>query len=374
VNSQGITSVAYDHFECGEPASSDAFEIGEDFSPELTVKLEGNGSGTVTSSPAGINCGSDCSESYDMGTGVTLTAEPRGDAAFAGWSGACTGTAPTCTLQMDGSRAVTATFTNKPVLTVTKSGSGQGTVTSTPAGIDCGTDCNQPYDRGTNVTLTADPNQNSTFGGWSGACGGSGLTCNVAMTDSKSVTATFLGKPVLTVSTSGDGSVTSSPGDIDCPGDCSDAFNSGTDVTLTADPDPGWSLASWGGACSGSALTCNVEMDASKSVSATFAEDPVQLTVSLGGDGSGTVTGPEINCPGDCTGSYAPGTDVTLTATADPLTSTFTGWSGCDTPSGNECTMNMTTDKSVTASFDDPLVLAPSRSTMFDILVARELE
>jgi hypothetical protein len=254
---------------------------------------------------------------------------------------------------MNGSRSVTATFTNKPVLTVTKSGSGQGTVTSSPAGIDCGTDCNQPYDRGTNVTLTANPNQNSTFGGWSGACGGSGLTCNVAMTDSKSVTATFVAKPVLTVSTTGDGSVTSSPGDIDCPGDCSDAYNSGTDVTLTADPDPGWSLDSWGGACSGSALTCVVDMDASKSVSATFAEDQVQLTVMLDGDGTGSVTGPGIDCPDvNCTASYSPGTDVTLTANPDLLMS-FTGWTDCDTPSGDQCTMDMTTDKSVTASFDD---------------------
>jgi hypothetical protein len=167
--------------------------------------------------------------------------------------------------------------------------------------------------------------------------------------------------------------VTSAPGDIDCPGDCSDDYNSGADVTLTADPDPGWSLDSWGGACSGSALTCIVDMDASKSVSATFAEDPVQLTVSLGGDGSGTVTGSEINCPGDCTGTYAPGTDVTLTATADLLTSTFTGWSGCDTPSGNECTMDMTIDKTVTASFDDPLMMASSRSTMLEIFVAKGL-
>ena len=453
VNGQGVTTVAYDHFECGEPASSDAFEIGEDFSPELTVQLDGNGSGTVTSSPAGIDCGTDCSESYDMGTGVTLTAEPIGDAAFAGWSGACTGTGSTCTLQMNDSRTVTATFTNKPVLTVTKSGSGQGTVTSTPAGIDCGTDCNQPYDRGTNVTLTAEPNQNSTFDGWSGACGGSGTTCNVAMTDSKSVTATFVlkpqltvvnsgngagsvtsspagincepdcteryeagtsvtltadpagdssfggwsvgscigltctvtvnqdrtvtatftSKPVLTVSTSGDGSVTSSPGDIDCPGDCSDAFNSGTDVTLTAFPDPGWSLDSWGGACSGSALTCVVGMNASKSASATFVEDPVQLTVLTNGDGSGTVTGDGISCPGDCTESYAPGTDVTLTATAD-LLHTFEGWSGsCDVPSGDQCTMDMTTDKSVTASFDDPLLSAPFLPMMYEVLRTKGL-
>jgi hypothetical protein len=54
-------------------------------------------------------------------------------------------------------------------LTVTKGGSGSGTVTSTPAGIDCGADCSEAYTENTVVTLTANPATNSTFAGWSGA-------------------------------------------------------------------------------------------------------------------------------------------------------------------------------------------------------------
>jgi hypothetical protein len=54
------------------------------------------------------------------------------------------------------------------VLTVTKSGMGTGTVTSSPAGIDCGGDCSEGYPLGTNVTLTATPNADSTFAGWGG--------------------------------------------------------------------------------------------------------------------------------------------------------------------------------------------------------------
>lgn len=111
VDSQGLTTVLYDQFGCGRSADSDAWEIVEALSPELSVKLDGNASGTVTSTPPGIACGSDCTESYDLGTGVTLTADPEGSAAFAGWSGACTGTSLTCTLTMDGPRSVTATFT-----------------------------------------------------------------------------------------------------------------------------------------------------------------------------------------------------------------------------------------------------------------------
>jgi hypothetical protein len=73
----------------------------------------------------------------------------------------------------------------------------------------------------------------------------------------------------------------------------------------------------------------------------------------LAGDGIGTVTGPQIDCPSDCVGTYAPGTDVMLIAVADPPSS-FVEWLGCDFPTGDQCTMDLTTDKSVTASFDDP--------------------
>jgi uncharacterized repeat protein (TIGR01451 family) len=75
-------------------------------------------------------------------------------------------------------------------LTVTKGGSGSGTVTSSPAGIDCGADCSEAYTEDTVVTLTANPAANSTFAGWSGACTGTG-TCSVTMSQDQAVTATF---------------------------------------------------------------------------------------------------------------------------------------------------------------------------------------
>lgn len=78
-----------------------------------------------------------------------------------------------------------------PILTVQKGGSGSGTVTSDPAGIDCGSTCNALYTPGTVVELTAAPASGSTFTGWSGSgCSGTG-TCTVTMTESRTVVAGF---------------------------------------------------------------------------------------------------------------------------------------------------------------------------------------
>ena len=279
LEADGTTMVLYDHFACREATESDAWKIGEELTPRLTVTVEGDAKGTVTSSPAGINCGTDCTETYELATGVTLTAHPEGSAAFAGWSGACTGTALTCTLTVDRSRSVTATFTTKPVLTVSKLGNGHGTVMSTPAGIDCGNDCNEPYNDGTTVTLTADPAADSSFGGWSGACTGSTPTCAVTLNVSKEAIATFTLKQYnLHVSTTGDGEVTSDPVGINCGTtgtDCDHAYEHGTLVTLTATPAqlPVPNSITWGGDCDGAQLTCSLMMDGPKSVTATF--DPV---------------------------------------------------------------------------------------------------
>jgi uncharacterized repeat protein (TIGR01451 family) len=68
---------------------------------------------------------------------------------------------------------------------------GPGAVTSSPGGIACGTDCSEAYPPGTSVTLVASPNAGSTFLGWGGACTGTASTCTVAMTEQRSVTASF---------------------------------------------------------------------------------------------------------------------------------------------------------------------------------------
>ena len=85
------------------------------------------------------------------------------------------------------------------LLSVSKLNNGNGTVISSPGGINCGTRCNAPFTRGTNVTLTATPASGFIFSGWSGACSGTSATCSVAMNTPQSVTATF--SPVATTGT-----------------------------------------------------------------------------------------------------------------------------------------------------------------------------
>jgi subtilisin family serine protease len=161
---------------------------------KLTVQKSGAGTGTVTSSPSGINCGATCSASYSSGTQVTLTATPASSSTFSGWSGGgCSGTG-TCVVTLNAATTVTATFVPKVTLTVSTSGSGSGSVTSSPAGIDCGATCSAAFANGTSVTLTASADSGSKFSGWSGGgCAGTG-TCQVTLTAATSVTASFAKK------------------------------------------------------------------------------------------------------------------------------------------------------------------------------------
>ena len=72
------------------------------------------GKGKVTGSPAGISCGSDCSEAYEAGTRVTLTAKPRRTTKFKGWRGACSGKSKTCTITLAGAdQSVKAIFVKR---------------------------------------------------------------------------------------------------------------------------------------------------------------------------------------------------------------------------------------------------------------------
>jgi hypothetical protein len=107
----------------------------------LNVYRTNGGGGTITSSPSGIDCGSDCSENFPNDQNVILTETPNTGGTFAGWSGACSGTSSTCAVTMSVARDVTATFTFP--LTVSKSDG--GTVTSSPSGIDCGSTCSKDY-------------------------------------------------------------------------------------------------------------------------------------------------------------------------------------------------------------------------------------
>jgi hypothetical protein len=88
----------------------DRVQFTADTGYRLTVSRVGVGSGTVSSLPAGIDCGTNCSASFTSGTQVTLTPRPAAGYYFAGWSGACSGLGA-CTVTMGAAAAVTAAFT-----------------------------------------------------------------------------------------------------------------------------------------------------------------------------------------------------------------------------------------------------------------------
>ena len=239
--------------------------------PPVTLTVTTTGSGTVSSVPAGIACGSDCSESYPANTAVTLTATAADGFSFSGWNGSCAGTAPTCALTLSATQTVTATFNAiaPPLLTVITTGG--GTVTSVPAGITCGSDCSESYSVGAAVTLTATAASGYDFSGWSGGCAGAAPTCTLTLSANQTVTATFSASApsLLTVTKTGNGTVTSVPAGINCGSDCSESYPANTAVTLTATAASGSGFTGWSGGCAGTAPTCALTLSADQTVTAT---------------------------------------------------------------------------------------------------------
>lgn len=147
-----------------------------------------------------------------------------------------------------------------------------GTVTSNPSGINCGSTCNANYDSVTSVTLTALANSGYKFSGWSGECSGTG-TCVVDMAEARFVTANYTKSQLYSLAINKvnphAGTVTGSDKVINCGSICTANYESGKSVTLTATPMKNYRFAGWSGACSGTG-TCNVNMTAAKSATATF--------------------------------------------------------------------------------------------------------
>jgi hypothetical protein len=322
---------------------------------------QGNG-GNIAGEDIDCDTGDeDCTTDVTRGSTLTMVETPDDGFVFGGWSGACSGTSRSCTLQMDDNKAATGTF-RKPRLTVSVNGNG----TVTGGGITCtggsSSGCSSDEALGQDVTLTATPGSGGQFTSWSGCTNSSGAACTVTMSGDKSVTANFTGGgspgPTtfpLSVSVTGSGTVTG--GGLNCGEggtNCSATLASGTNVTLSAEPGSGQSFQGWGGACSGSSRTCSLTMSAARSVTATFSGgSSAQVALTVAVTGHGTVTGGGITCGNGRTACTArPRKDATVGLTATRSRgATFTGWGGACRGKKPTCTVEMDAAKRVTAAF-----------------------
>lgn len=179
---------------------------------------------------------------------------------------------------------------------------------------------------------------------------------------------------ILMVTLAGTGSGTVTGTGISCGADCTEAFDpaAASVVALTQTPDVGSVFSGWSGACTGIAA-CNVTMDASKSVTATYTRQ-YTLTVAKTGIGAGSVVSKPagISCGNGCKGpvnaTFSSGTVVKLTATprAD---SVFAGWvEGCST--AQTCVKTMDKDSTVTVNFVGKYSVAGKVTTSAGVPIA----
>jgi hypothetical protein len=190
-----VTDETYDDSVSG----TDAFvaKLGAVDQYLLTVNVFG--SGQVVSHDGGINTDFDNSQVYDAGTKVILEATPAAGYIFGGWGGDVHSTDATLTVTMSSDKVITAKFAPEGAtytLTILKSGSGSGTVTSDDEAINCGTVCSQSYTSGTLIKLTATPDENSGFEGWSGDISSTNSTVPVIINGDLTIIAVF-GPPPL---------------------------------------------------------------------------------------------------------------------------------------------------------------------------------
>lgn len=272
-----------------------------------------------------------------------------------------------------GDTAITLTGNGDPNpqgMSVRIAGTGQGSITSSPAGLSCsGGTCSGTFDYATTLTLTPAPATGSHLTGWAGACSGAGA-CTVSMTQARSATATFdLDQETLTAAVSGNGSVSSLDGHISCdatsPATCAASYAYDTSVTLIAEANTGSDFTGWSDPACGATATCVLTLTGPRTVTANFVlhSYTVAAQVSALHFGGGTLTSTDgvFNCTANGAPcgqhDYAYGSTITFTA-APPSDSNFTGWSvdagACTLPSGptGPCLYTVGGAATVTAVFD----------------------
>ncbi len=230
--------------------------------PTHTLTTSRTGIGSISPAPG--------AHSHRSGALVRVEVTPGDGYRVASWGGDCSGNgrATECILTLDAARTASVTFeAGEPIATYTLTTSAGSNGSISPA---AGTHI---YDEDTSVTVTAAPGEGYRVGAWGGDCSGAALTCVLTMDADKTASVTFERTAhTLTTSAGANGSISPAAG--------SHSYDEDTSVTITATPDEGYGVDSWGGDCSGTALTCVLTMDADKAARVVFAPSGAVCTTA----------------------------------------------------------------------------------------------
>ena len=353
------------------------------FEPETTrytLAVTVAGAGSVSADSGSISgCtsagGAACQGEYKSGSTVILTANPGAGSTFAGWSGACSGAAPTCEVTMSEAGSVTVTFEegggSDHTLTLEVEGPGE---LAAPEDVLCpSVACEASYEDGASVTLSAIADEGAHLVELVGCDSEPAADeCQLQMDEDRTVKATFAADVPslpLTVSVEGSGTVGADRGLISCNPFCEDDYPEGTEVTLTASPGAGALFMAWRHCDKGgvNGRQCTVAIDEAKQVSAIF-QAAHSLTLSKAeGSGPGRVQSSPggLACLYACesaTASFAEGAKVTLKATPAKHFH-LASWGG-DCAGAGSCEVTMGEEHAVTASFaeDEKLTLSITKT------------
>jgi len=243
----------------------------------------------VTSNPSGIDCGENCSEQYNEGTIVNLTAIAEANSNFSGWSGCDLTSDNTCIVTMNYDRNITANFTQISVinytLNITKAGSGSVKVDGTLHTLPWSGE----FPSGTNVQIEAVPDSGWGFTNWTGDYTGSANPTNISISGNKNIAANFIQNcdRVLTININPMGA-----GTVIKNADKANYCNN-EEVTLTVSPNTGYNFNSWGGVDSSYGTAASITMNGSRTVTANFTQQTFK-----GPDFTGSWTSLVQSCKG----------------------------------------------------------------------------
>lgn len=178
----------YGHSGSWTDSQDSAWLVRLDAQVPLAVTVSGPGS--VRADVPGLLCAASCSTTWNNAQRLALTAVPSSGAKLVRWSGACSG-AGACALSVGPGSTVTAQFAPAS-FRLAVSVTGRGSVRSSRPGITCRPRCSATLPSFTPVRLTAAPAKGWKLRAWTGACGGSRLTCTVPMSGATSARAIFV--------------------------------------------------------------------------------------------------------------------------------------------------------------------------------------